>query len=322
MYNNYKSNEIYYENDGNLPVDENWGSYQYVSLEDIVNNFMLIYQGDHELVNNLSRNKVLFHAKRGIQELNYDAVRETISLQLTVGDNLKFIFPPDFVSLVKVFLYKDGLKIPMVENIQKNFSTEYVQDEATFLVTFDENGQVIKAETSKLDYDRLRDLTQSIYLNPSSPYHNMYGWEYGGKWYFEGTTGGRTGLNTETANQNPTYSVDKIGGVINFNSDMALQSCIIEYVSDGMKYKSESINGNIVASREDSKIKIHKFFEEYLYSYIKYCILKNKLGVQEYIVNRVKRETVSLLRNARIRISDIKPDKLMMAMRGQNKMIK
>jgi hypothetical protein len=42
----------YYENGGLPPENANWGSYQYVSLEDIVNNFMLMYSGNHNLVNN------------------------------------------------------------------------------------------------------------------------------------------------------------------------------------------------------------------------------------------------------------------------------
>ena len=56
-----------YENNGNNPEGANWGSYQYVSLYDIVNNFMLMYAGNHNLVNNEERLKVLFHDKRAIQ---------------------------------------------------------------------------------------------------------------------------------------------------------------------------------------------------------------------------------------------------------------
>ncbi len=63
----------YYENGGSQPVDKNWGSYQYVSIQDIVNNFLLMYAGNHSLINNEERYKILFHAKRAIQELNYDA---------------------------------------------------------------------------------------------------------------------------------------------------------------------------------------------------------------------------------------------------------
>ena len=42
----YITQYTYYENNDNTPTDANLGSYQYVSLQDIVNNFMLIYQGN------------------------------------------------------------------------------------------------------------------------------------------------------------------------------------------------------------------------------------------------------------------------------------
>jgi len=72
----YLTGYQYYENSGNIPEDANWGSYQYVSLEDIVNNFMLIYNDNLQLINNVNRYQVLFYAKRAIQELNYDAFKE------------------------------------------------------------------------------------------------------------------------------------------------------------------------------------------------------------------------------------------------------
>ena len=72
----YLTGYQYYENGGNTPEDANWGSYQYVSLEDIVNNFMLIYNDNLQLINNVNRYQVLFFAKRAIQELNYDAFKE------------------------------------------------------------------------------------------------------------------------------------------------------------------------------------------------------------------------------------------------------
>lgn len=322
LYNKYLSDLQYYSNNGNVPEDANWGSYQYISLEDIVNNFMLMYQGDHELMNNLNRYKVLFYAKRGIQELNFDAMKEIKVLQQKVGPNLKFILPSDYVNWVRISLYKDGLILPLTENIQVNFAREYVQDN-NFKVVVDENGVVIDAENSDLDLDRLDNLQKSIYLNPSSPYHNMWGWEYGGNWYFDYNVGSRYGLNTETANQNPTFKIDKRSGVINFSNDMAYESCILEYISDGMEYTSTAnLPGRPVASRNDSAISVNKMFESYIYSFIKYSILSNKLNVQEYIVSRAKKEMSALLRNARIRISNIHPGRLLMNMRGQNKMIK
>ena len=94
----YISQYEYYENNGNQPENKNWGSYQYVSLYDIVNNFMLMYAGNHSLVNNEERYKVLFHAKRGIQELNYDAFKEIKILQLTVCNTLRYVLPSEVLT--------------------------------------------------------------------------------------------------------------------------------------------------------------------------------------------------------------------------------
>ena len=46
------------------------GDYRYISLKDMVNNFMIAYVGDGKLINSVKRSEVLFHAKRSIQELS------------------------------------------------------------------------------------------------------------------------------------------------------------------------------------------------------------------------------------------------------------
>jgi hypothetical protein len=73
---------------------------------------------------------------------------------------------------------------------------------------------------------------------------------------------------------------------------------------------------------DDSLITINKLAEEYVYAYLKYALLNNKFGVQEYIVNRVKKEKTALLRNTKIRLSNMHPGRLLMAMRGKDKWIK
>jgi hypothetical protein len=305
----YISAYQYYENGGVAPTDSNWGSYQYVSLFDIVNNFMLMYQGNSSLVNNEPRYKILFHAKRGIQELNYDAFKEVKILELDVCDNLRFILPPDYVNWVRISMYKNGTLYPLSENIQTNWSGAYLQDNDCNIL-FDENGNVLKPEESKLDLDRVTGQKKSIYLNQNSQFNGMEGYCYNGDWYFDYTLGSRFGLNTETANINPTFSIDRKGGVINFSSGMAGELCVLEYVSDGME------------SGDNSKITVNKLFEDYIYAYIEYAILNSKLGVQEYVVNRARRRKTALLRNAKIRLSNIHPSRLLMNLRGQNKWLK
>lgn len=321
LYNNQITNEKYYTNDGTAPENQNWGSYQYVSLEDIVNNFRLMYEGDLELINNVSRAKVLFHAKRCIQELNYDAAKEVRVLQLNINEDLRFILPPDYVNWVRVSVFKDGLILPLTENIQTNTAKQYVQD-AGGSITFDSTGAAVLASDSDLDAARKAGTQKSIYLNENSPYNGLMGYFYEGRWLFDFNIGNRFGLNTETANQNPTFRIDSKQGVINFSSDIEGESCILEYISDGMVYESILDGENQKMIRRDDLVSVNKLFESYIYAYIKYEILGNKLGVQEYIVNRARKEKTALWRNAKIRISNLKPGRLLMNMRGQDKILK
>lgn len=303
----YLTGYQYYENSGNVPEGENWGSYQYISLEDIVNNFMLMYVGNDKLINNVQRYNVLFHAKRGIQEINYDALKEIKVLEISICDDLKFILPNDYVNYVRISLYKDGVLRPLTENIQTNYSNSYLQDN-NCRVLFDQDGNVLEG-TSILDYDRVTNQQKTMYPG-SGLYAGREGINIDQNWYFDYAIGANYGLNTETANVNPTYRIDKASGVINFGSGMAGELCILEYVSDGMQ------NG------DDTKVSINKLAEEFIYAYIKYAILNAKVGVQEYVVNRAKKDKTALLRNAKIRLSNIHPGRLLMNMRGRDKWIK
>ena len=91
---------------------------------------------------------------------------------------------------------------------------------------------------------------------------------------------------------------------------MLNENCVLEYISDGME------GGN------ESKINVNKLFEEYIYAAIKYELLNSKFNVQEYVVNRAKKDKSALLRNAKIRLSNIHPGRLLMNIRGNNKWLK
>lgn len=305
----YISEYEYYANNGANPQDKNWGSYQYISLQDIVNNFLLMYSGNHSLVNNEERYKVLFHAKRAIQELNYDAFKEIKVLELTVPDSLIYVLPSDYVNWVRVSLYKDGWLRPLTENIQTLSSNAYLQDN-NGMILFDQNGGILQPQNSTIDYNRLTKTKKSIYLNRGSQFDGQYGWDIDGVWYFQYNIGAAYGLNTETANFNPTFKIDKKAGVINFDSPMSGELCILEYVSDGME------------GGDNTKITVNKLFEQYIYAAIKFEILNSKFGIQEYIINRARKERQALLRNAKIRISNIHPGRLLMNLRGMDKTIK
>lgn len=305
----YLNGYQYYTNSNTNPTDANWGSYQYVSLAEIVNNFLLMYNGNHSLVNNEERYKILFHAKRAIQELNYDAFKEIKALELNVGETLRFILPPDYVNWVRISMFKDGVLRPLTENIQINTASAYLQDNDSNIL-FDQNGDILQPEHSTLDFDRIKGTDKTMYLNQGHAFDGLMGWCYNGCWYFDLPIASHYGLNTETANANPTFNIDKKAGVITFSSNIKEELVIVEYISDGME-------GGV-----DSEVSVNKLFEEYVYAYIQYAILNAKQGVQEFIVARARKNKSALLRNAKIRMSNIHPGRLLMNMRGKDKWIK
>jgi hypothetical protein len=304
----YINQRKYYTNDGVAPTDSNWGSYQYVSLDNIMTNFELMYDGNHSLVNNENRYKILFHAKRAIQELNYDAFKEIKALELKVYNDLRFVLPSDYVNWVKLYLFQGNTLRELTENIQVQSSIQYLQN-STAVFGYDGNNNVSTIE-SNLDSARKSGALNSIYLNQNNALDENGNCINCDDDIYNSRIGARYGLNTETANINPTFTIDKKAGVINFDSTMANRQCVLQYISDGME------NG------DNSQISVNKLFEEYIYAYIQYAILNSKFGVQEYIINRARKNKQALLRNAKIRLSNIHPSRLLMNLRGEDKWIK
>ena len=269
----------YYLNSNVQPTDANWGSHQYVSLADIINNYNLIYVGNQSLVNNVPPQVILFHAKRAVQELHYDAFKEVKAMELNVEDSLRFILPRDYVDYVRISVNKDGILYPMQQNTQILSATSYEQDDA---------GELVFDGTNLTEVDSNLDLAEGARIL-----------QFG------------RGSDAQFSNSNPQFVIDKMRGVINFTSEMSGNSCVLEYISDGMNE-----TGN------PADISVHKFFEEYIYAYITYAILDAKLGVQEYVIRRALKKKTALLRNARIRISDIHPSRLLQTLRSQGNTIK
>ena len=72
----------------------------------------------------------------------------------------------------------------------------------------------------------------------------------------------------------------------------------------------------------DYDMRIPKLAEEAIYMHIIYSILASRINIPEYIVQRYKKERRSALRNAKIRLSNIKLQEIIQVMRDKSKWIK
>jgi len=68
--------------------------------------------------------------------------------------------------------------------------------------------------------------------------------------------------------------------------------------------------------------RVPKMIEDAMYAHISHAIISTRINQPEYIVNRLKRERSAKLRNAKIRLSNIKIEELTQLMRGKSKWIK
>lgn len=305
MYN--ITDEEYYNNNGVNPTVGNQGSYQYVSLEDAVTNYMAMFVGNDKLINRVERHDIIFFAKQAIQKFSYDALNAPRVLELTIDHTGSFVAPPDFVGMNKISLEQNGILFPMQENVQQISSGSYLQDVDGELI-FDVDGYVIET-SSALDEARVNGLVQRLYMG-GGLFNNTLGWCVGGVWYFSYGRGGIYNLQPDTANINPTYRFDRNAGVFYFSSNLIDQHVVLEYTSDGLK------------GGDDSKVQIHKFAEDYLYTYISWSIMNIKRGYPEYQIKRYKTEMQAYRDNAKIRLGRNKMCELLMTLQNQTKWLK
>ena len=69
-------------------------------------------------------------------------------------------------------------------------------------------------------------------------------------------------------------------------------------------------------------MKVHKFAEEAMYKWITHAVLASKANTPEYIVSRLKKERFAAIRNAKLRLSNIKLEEITQVLRGKSKHIK
>ena len=286
-------------------IEENYGSYEYTSLNDVINNFIVAYVGEDKLINRISRTDVIFHAKRGLQEFSYDTLKSIKSQELTIPPGLGVAIPQDYVNYVRCsWIDSSGVQhiIYPVNNLTSSPFTLPLQDESGIPIqdSFSKNIQADQSLTEeKWNTASGKDITGEIDKDDVNVYSRDW-WKL--------TYGQRYGLDPQVSQMNGWFQINEREGKFTFSSDLANKLIVLEYISDGLAYDIDS--------------KVHKMAEDALYAHINHSILSTKTNIPEYIVQRYQRERSAKLRNAKIRLSNIKLDEIVQVMRGKSKWIK
>lgn len=288
-------------------VEDNYGGYQYTTLNDTIDNFMVGYVGDGKLIQTAKKSDVLFFAKRSLQEFSYDTLKSIHSQELTVPASLSIVLPQDYVNYVNVsWIDRAGVKRPLLptNNLTIAPYNTPVQD-ATGIPVQDNFGENV--EGTSITEERWKNLNinllnNNLNLDDWAYFSEAYG--YNGNW----NLGQFYGTDPQYANVNGYFTINEREGKMSFSSDLADRLIVLEYISDGLAY--------------DKDTKVPKLAEEALYASILHYIVSTRANQPEYLVQRLRRDKSSKLRNAKIRLSNIKLTEIVQVMRGKSKWIK
>lgn len=276
--------------------DENYGGYQFLTLGDIVNNFIVAFTGEGKVISKVSRSEVLMHAKRGLQELSYDVLKSQKSIEIGVPESLRMVLPQDYVNYIKLsWLGNDSYERIIYPNTKVSNPAAILQD-SDYEYLFDDQGELLEANDSE-QIKKFKNTTESNDLNTDLP--DFIRDSYGGRRY---------GLDPVMQQSNGTFVIDNTKGIIHFSSNLVNKIVKLSYISDGLA--------------KDEDMQIHKLAEDALYKYIEYAIIRIKSTSQEYLVRRFKKDFISAKRNAKLRLSNIKIEEFTQLLRGKSKQIK
>ena len=290
-------------------VEDNYDSYSYIKLSEVINNFLVAYVGTGKLIPSCKRTDIIFHAKRALQEFSYDTLQSIKSQELNVPPSLSVVIPQDYVNYVKAsWIDSMGVKRPIypANNLTINPYSTPLQDNRGIPTqdNFGENLEgtsITEARWAATNPDRIDGDFNQDSINSQLDINNGFN-EYGRGY------GQRYGMDPQYAQSNGWFTINHREGLMSFSSDLAGAIVVLEYISDGLSY--------------DLDTRLPKMAEEAMYAYISHAVVASRINQPEYVVNRLKREKSASLRNAKIRLSNIKLDQIVLTMRGKSKWIK
>ena len=123
----------------------NFGNYQFTSLNDVINQFMVAYVGEEKIIGKASRTDIQFHAMRALAELSFDTFKSIKSQEIELPPSLTMILPHDYVNYTRVLCVDNaGIKQPL-------YPTKHTQNPFKILQDKDKSYDFIVPSTTLLN---------------------------------------------------------------------------------------------------------------------------------------------------------------------------
>ena len=281
------------------------GYYSRVHLNDIINIFIIAYIGDGKILSKVPRYEVAFWAQRSVQEFSYDIFHSEKTIEVELSETLQMSLPSDYVNYVNISFLDNFGNLKTIQPSRSTKATKAVTQDEDYKYLYDNDGKVVFKETSDT-LDRYQTTNRVLTAEEASDYYNGY-YDNDDYSYF----GRRYGSEPERQNFNGSYVLDLEAGKIFFDSSFKQGSIIVlRYISDGI-----GDNNNF------DNVLVPKLAEDAVYANILYNL--SKLRVSSASASGLyKKEASAKMRNAKIRLSNMKTEEMAQVLRGKSKWIK
>ena len=106
-----------------------YGNYQFIELDDIINNFTATYIGEGKLLSNTLKGDVNYHAHRALQELSYDTLKSCKAIEITLPPSLVMTVPNDYINYTKITWSDDNGIERIIYPTSKTSNPESIQQD-------------------------------------------------------------------------------------------------------------------------------------------------------------------------------------------------
>ena len=202
--------------------DNNYGDYQFVSLNDIINQFMVVYVGEDKIIQRARRVDVAFHAQRALAELSFDTFKSHKAQEIEVPATLQMILPQDYVNYTKIsWVDSSGIKHPL-------YPTKH---------TSNPSSKPLQSSDGDFSFNAIVDLTNgSTNVVMDGLFYTPYGTDVSGV-QIDGVSGGPWQVSGFSHSSNTTLlTLKNITSGVVFVSDVTAKEKLIFHTSDGSLY--------------------------------------------------------------------------------------
>lgn len=281
------------------------GYYSRTNLNDIINNFMIAYVGDGKVLTKVPRYEVAFWAQRSVQEFSYDVLHSEKSIEIELSPTKSISLPSDYVNYVRIeYTDANGVMKPILPSRTTTANKSVAQDQ-DYKYIYDQEGNIVFKETSET-IEKYQSAERLMDVQQTQDYYNGY-FDTDDYLYY----GRRYGSTPEYQNINGTFVLDTEAGKVYF--DVAFKEgtfITFTYISDGL-----GDNGNF------DNVYVPKLAEDAVYASMLYNLAKLR-GSAAGAAGLYKKEASSKMRNAKIRLSNMKSTEMAQILRNKAKWIK